>query len=109
MPASYKHSSALALAHTCTLYGEAIYGADDMVWYYRCTGSLYQGGGLYTPFELLFYTGDCTHGDSKLLVSFNDKVPRPMTEEEMKDVSIRNAIGRSPYTHAKNVMKRKCK
>lgn len=91
----YRYSSPLALAMTCTLYGRAIYGPDDHVWYYECNGrSPYIRIGVsdVVPFTLRFYPGDCNLGEGGFTISFNNGSFRKLLDVELNSAVLRSGI-----------------
>lgn len=104
----YQYSSPLALAMTCTLYGRAVYGPDNHVWYYECNGEsphIRTGVSDVVPFNLRFYPGDCNLGDAKFLLAFNGEDYRTPLDSELESAVLRSGIEHDSEQHSRNLRK----
>lgn len=105
----YQYSSPLALAMTCTLYGRAVYGPDNHVWYYECEGMsphIRLGVSDVVPFKLRFYPGDCNLGESFFKVSFNDEGFRDLMNSELNSAVLRSGIDHDNEQYSRNSRER---
>lgn len=102
----YEYSSPLALAQTTTLYGRAVYGKGNNVWYYECSGIsplIKFGISTPAPFILRFYTGDCNLGESMFSISFDGEEFRELTDAELNSAVLRSGIEHDNEQHGKNI------
>lgn len=105
----YQYSSPLALAMTCTLYGRAVYGPDNHVWYYECVGEsphIRIGISDVVPFILRFYPGDCNLGESGFVISFDKEQFREPLDVELNSAVLRSGIDHDSEQHYRNVRAR---
>lgn len=105
----YQYSSPLALAMTCTLYGRAVYGPGNHVWYYECNGEsphIRTGVSDIVPFSLRFYPGDCNLGESNFLLAYQGEVYRTLLDSELNSAVLRSGIEHDSEQHSRNLRNR---